>query len=97
MKTILYPMFIAIASITTLSCSVNEGMEDCPDIPGPGADTICVYLAFECIEIYDTDREIVFDKVTEELELLFYDPDGILAYDLRSTAADMVEAEGEVE
>ncbi|MCD7970086.1 MAG: FimB/Mfa2 family fimbrial subunit [Alistipes sp.] len=97
MKSTLYPMLIALAAIAVASCSIKEDMESCTDPPRSGMDTLFVYLVFECIEIYDAgEREIVFDKVTDQLELLFYDTDGKLAYDLKYTAARLEEYDWEV-
>ncbi|MCD8102748.1 MAG: FimB/Mfa2 family fimbrial subunit [Alistipes sp.] len=85
MKNLLFKILILSITISVASCSVKEDMDDCP----PPADERIV-LEFECIKIYDTgDREIVFNKVTEELELLFYDKQGDLIYDLRYTAAQL--------
>ncbi|MCD8172049.1 MAG: FimB/Mfa2 family fimbrial subunit [Alistipes sp.] len=91
MKNFLHPILIAVSAITAVSCSIKEDIESCFPPPKPAPDSIYVYLAFECIEIYDTDREIVFDKIVDELELLFYNRDGKLAYDLHYTAVQLEE------
>ncbi len=76
-------VFLLLATIAA-SCAIKEDMSDCPP------ETTGVWLEFECIEIYDTgDREIVFEKVTDELELLFYDNDGMLVYDKKYTAEQL--------
>ncbi|MCD8173210.1 MAG: FimB/Mfa2 family fimbrial subunit [Alistipes sp.] len=92
MKNLLYKILILSITLSVASCSVKEDMDDCPP-----AGLNRITIEFECIRIYDTgDREIVFDKVTDELELLFYDKQGSLINDLRYDAARLAENEWRV-
>ncbi|MCD8261382.1 MAG: FimB/Mfa2 family fimbrial subunit [Bacteroides sp.] len=75
MQRNLYILLItAICLATTPAGCIRQDQSDCHE----------VFLAFECI-----NPDYHFPEIAKELELLFYDPKGELAYDLSYTSSQL--------